>query len=93
MWNSISKILPVLVTNNHIINYDLLFKKDKIIEIEIKEEEKTKKINLNDRIKYTNKKYDITIIEIKKEDNIKNYLVLDDLIMDDILNNINKKHR
>ena len=85
-----NKILPVLVTNNHIINYDLLFKKDKIIEIEIKEEEKTKKINLNDRIKYTNKKYDITIIEIKKEDNIKNYLVLDDLIMDDILNNINK---
>ena len=41
-------------------------------------------------MKYTNEEYDITIIEIKEEDNIKNYLELDDIIINDILNNNNK---
>ena len=41
-------------------------------------------------MKYTNEEYDITIIEIKPEDNINNYLELDDIIMNDILNNKNK---
>ena len=85
-----NKILHVLLTNNHIINYDLLYKKDGIIELGIKEEEKIKKINLNNRMKYTSKEYDITIIELKNEDNIKNYLDLDDIILDNILNNKNK---
>ena len=41
-------------------------------------------------MKYTNEEYDTTIIEIKEEDNIKNYLKLDDIIINDIINNINK---
>jgi hypothetical protein len=41
-------------------------------------------------MKYTNKGNDITIIELKEEDNINNYLELDDIIMDDILNNIDR---
>ena len=41
-------------------------------------------------MKYTNEEYDTTIIEIKKEDNINNYLELDDIIINDISNNINK---
>ena len=44
-------------------------------------------------MKYTNKELDITIIEIKKEDNIKNYLELDEKIMDDIINNLNKNNK
>ena len=80
----------MLITNNHIINEDILYKKDGKIKIDIKEENEIKEIELKDRMKYTNEEYDITIIEIKKEDNIKNYLELDDIIKDDILNNNNK---
>ena len=52
----------------------------------------TIKIDLNNRIKYTNEIFDITIIEIKKEDNIKKYLKLDEKILDEIINSINKNN-
>ena len=48
------------------------------------------KLNLDKRMKYTNEKYDITIIELKETDEIKNFLELDDIIIDDIINNNNK---
>jgi len=47
-------------------------------------------------MKYTNREYDIAIIEIKDSDNINNYLDLDDYIIDDILkedNNINNIYK
>jgi len=82
-------MLKVLITNNHIINEDILYKKDAKISIFIKEEKKYKELNLNDRIKYTNKKkeYDITIIEIKENDGINNFLELDDKIINGIMTN------
>ena len=86
-------MLPVFITNNHIINKEFLYKKDNIISIDIEEEENTREINLNERMKYTNEEIDITIIEIKKEDNIKNYLELDEKILDDIINNVNKNNK
>ena len=78
-----SKLLPVLITNNHIIstkdiksnkNISLYLNNDKII--------KTIKLD-NNRLMYTNEKFDITIIEIKEnEDNLNNdYLELDDNII------------
>ena len=78
-----NNMLKVLITNNHVIKKDILFKKDQEISILIKEEKKIRKLNLNDRIKYTNdeKIYDITIIEIKEEDNINNFLELDDNVL------------
>ena len=84
--------LKVLITNNHVINEDLLYKDDSKISIYIKEEKQIRELNLNDRIKYTKKKeeYDITIIELKEEDGINNYLELDDKIMNDIINNENE---
>ena len=73
-----NKKIPVLITCNHVIdeyyleNYDkikLLFKDGNLVEI--------KDLKNNRRI-YTNKKYNITIIEIKEEDNINNqFLELD----------------
>ena len=78
------------MTNNNIINKDLLYKEGAKIEIDIKEETETKILYLNNRMKYTDKEYDITIIEVKEADNINNYLELDDVIMNDLLNNINK---
>ena len=84
-----NNMLPVFITNNHIINDDFLNKKNMKIEINIKEEKKAKVINLNERMNYTNEEYDITIIEIKEKDNIKSYLNLDNKIIDDIINNDN----
>ena len=71
--------LPVLITNNHVINKEVLDKNETIL-IVINNEEK--EIELNNRIKYTNKEYDITIIEIKEQkDKINNFLEIDDNII------------
>ena len=51
------------------------------ITISINNGSEIKEISLNNRIKYTNQKYDITIIEIKPDDNINDYLELDENIM------------
>ena len=74
-----NKIFPVLITNNHVINKEILNKNEKILIIINNEE---REIELKDRIKYTNEEYDITIIEIKeKEDKINKYLEIDDKII------------
>ena len=83
-------LLPVFITNNHVIDKDIPNNNDEKISIIIKEEENIKKVSLNNRMKYTSEKFDTTIIEIKNEDNIKNYLELDDIIIDNIINNKNK---
>ena len=86
------KMLNVMMTNNHVINNKLLYDYNSKIEIYIKKENKIKEIDLNDRLKYTNIEYDITIIEIKEKDNIKNFLELDDYIKNDILENNNNNY-
>ena len=83
-------MLSVFITNNHIIRKEILYKDSSIIEINIEEENNIRKLNLNNRIKYTNEEYDITIIELKNEDEINNYLELDDILINDIINNNNK---
>ena len=70
----IKNMLPVFITNNHIINKDLLYKDNTNLEIIVEDEYNVRNFNLNNRMKYTNEDYDITIIEIKKEDKISNYL-------------------
>ena len=88
-----NNMLPVFITNNHILNKALLYSNNTNIKIYIKEDTDIKIVtNLNKRIKYTNdeNEYDITIIEIKKEDNIKNYLELDDIIINSIIKGENK---
>ena len=76
-----NKMLPVFITNNHVINEKILYKENARISIKTKEDNLDKEINLNNRIKYTNKDYDITIIEIKENDEIKDYLELDEKII------------
>ena len=58
-----NKLLPVLITNNHILNENDI-ENNKIIELTINNKAISIKLD-NTRIKYTNKKLDITIIEIK----------------------------
>ena len=52
------KMLPVFITNNHIIDETYLEKKDRKIHIDIKEETNIKWIELNNRMIYSNKYYD-----------------------------------
>ena len=77
--------LKVLITNNHVINLD---NENEKITISMNNDSEIKEINLNNRIKYTNKEYDITIIEIKEEDNIKDYLELDENIIKEGINQL-----
>ena len=76
-----NKKFPVMITCNHIIS-DNIIKENEFISIELNNE--TKNINLKDnRIIYTNKKYNITIIEIIPEkDLIYSFLELDEQIFD-----------
>ena len=85
-----NNMLPVLISNNHTINRDFLFNNGSELEIHIKEKKDIIKLNLDKRMKYTDEEYDITIIELKENDEIENYLELDDIIIDDIINNNNK---
>ena len=67
-----------LMTNYHILN-EQYFKENKELNILFNDNSETKKIDLNiKRIIYYNKEYDTTIIELKEEDNIKEYLEIDD---------------
>ena len=61
-----NKIIPVLITNNHVINESILENENNKIKYTIYNQKELKYIKLNNRMKYTNKKYDITIIEIKE---------------------------
>ena len=78
-----SKILPVIITTNQVINTDDIKNKTNI-SLYLGNDKTIKTIKLdNKRLMYTNEKFDITIIEIKeKEDNLNNkYLELDDEII------------
>ena len=88
-------ILPVLITNNHVINIDDILN-NRIISIYLYNDKKTKKIKLDEnRKKYTNEKKDITIIEIKEnEDKLNNkYLELDDKIINYFNSKLNKNEK
>ena len=83
----LNNMLRVLITNNHIVNRELLFQKDAKISIQTKEDYKI--LDLNDRIKYTSEEFNITIIEIKDDDQINNFLELDETLNKDIIMNSN----
>ena len=76
-----NRVLPVLITNNHVIGENDIMKKETIT-VYLNNEKIAKKIKFdNERIYYINKKLDVTIIEIKEnKDDIKNFLELDDKI-------------
>ena len=75
-------LLQVLITNNHVIDESNLEKK---ITLSLNNDNEIKEIELKNRIKYTDKEYDITIIEIKdKKDGINKYLELDTKIQANI---------
>ena len=78
-----------MITNNHIIDEKIIKKNNNII-VSINDEKGKINIEINDNRKiYTNKKYDVTIIEIK-EAKIKKFIELDKSIFNDNLNIFNE---
>lgn len=73
-----SKNIKVFITNNHVLDQNFL-NKENTLNIFI--EEKKKIINLNrNRFILTEEKLDFTIIEILDEDNLDNFLEIDEFI-------------
>ena len=73
-------LLPVLITNNHVLPRDLINSKN---EIKIIINGETKTIFLKQRKIWTDEKMDYTCIEIKeKEDNINSFYYLDDNVLE-----------
>ena len=63
-----------LFTNNHILDENFFNNNNNLVIIY---KDKEKEIKLNNKIKYTNKNLDFTIIEIQDEDNISDYFEID----------------
>ena len=94
--------LTILITSSEFISKEFL-EKEKELDLLIINEKTNKHINLNDRIKYTNTDYNLSIIEIKEDsDDIHNFFELDENIKNQdtkklinekiyILQNFNKK--
>ena len=80
----------VLITNKHILNKDNI-KIDNILKISINNEEEYKDIKIDDkRLILIDEAKDVTIIEIKEEDNINDYLEIDNRYN---LNNIEERYK
>jgi len=79
--NNITK--NFLMTNYHVLN-EKYYNENNKINLLINDEDITKIIDLRmNRITYFNKKYDITLIELNENDNINNFLELDDKLFKD----------
>ena len=94
--------IPVMITNNHIIDEEYIIGNNNI-NITLDDDNISKTIILNDNRRiYTNKEYDITIIEIKCEkdklnekdekDKINNFMDLDEKIFINNSNELYKNH-
>ena len=85
-----SSLLCIITTDYSELKEDILRVNERKIEIKIRNKKGTKTINLNNRLIYTNNTYGITIIEIKYDDDIRNFLELDNIIIDGILDDFDE---
>ena len=88
-----NEIIPVMITANHIINQEIIDKEKKInVTLNDDDENQNKNIKIDSNRKiYTNEKYDITIIEIKPdEDEVHYFLEIDKNIFREINNIYNE---
>jgi len=85
---SLKKNITLMITNNHIIDEEILKKYSKI-EVSLNDGEETIEIDLNNKKLYTNIIYDTTIIEINEE-KIEHYIDLDESILEENINIYNK---
>ena len=71
--------INILITNNHVLDFDSLYNQHKLTIFDFKENKKIINLKLN-RYKYTNKELDFTLIEILEQDHLSDYLFLDEFI-------------
>lgn len=77
-----NELVPVVITNNHVINNELINNKNIKIILNIKGKDKFQNFEMNnDRCFYTNEDLDTTIIQLKESDEINNFLELDENII------------
>ena len=75
--------LKVFMTNYHVLD-EKSFEENQNLNLLLNDEKEILKLDLEiERKTYLNKDYDITIIELKDEDKINNYLELDDNLFQD----------
>ena len=80
-----NKTMNCLMTCYHVLN-EKYYDKNNQINLLLNDEEEIKVIDLTrERKTYFNKDYDITIIQLNDDDNIYNFLELDDRLKDDII--------
>ena len=87
--NNLESIKVLIINNNILSKIDI--ENEKKIKISINDDKIYKYIEINkSRLIFTSEKYDITFIEIKEKDELKDFLELDNNINEDknILNNI-----
>lgn len=80
----LNNMLPVLISVDFFFRNDLLYKDHQKISLELNNKNNII-LDLNDRIKYSNREFKTVIIEIKENDGIKDFLEFDDFILKDIL--------
>ena len=78
----------VMITNNHVINEEIL-KNNSKLEVSLNDDIEKIEINLKNKKLYTSKVYDVTIIELNV-DEIQHYIDLDESIFEDNKNIYNK---
>ena len=73
-----NEIMNVLMTNYHVLDENY-YNENNIFNLFINDDKDVKILNLkNERKAYFNEEYDLAMIELKEEDDINNYLELDD---------------
>ena len=77
-----NKKYEVMITNNHIINEEIIKKREKI-KVSLNDGKEKKFIEIMNKKIYTSKEYDTTIIEINNKDNIDKYLEIDEEIFEE----------
>jgi hypothetical protein len=83
--------MTVLITNNHVLGEDKI-EIDENITVSLNNDEKTVNIEIDDkRRRYTNEILDVTIIEVKEDDEIENFLTLDKKLINIIKSDKNEK--
>ena len=88
-----NKLYKLLIINNHVLNEKDIIEGNKI-NISLNNEKIFKEIKIDSNRKtYTNKNLDVTIIEIKDEDNINNFLLLDSNIINNDISNYNNIYK
>ena len=80
--------INLMITNNHVINEEIL-KKNSKLEVSLNDGIEKIEIDLNNKKLYTSQEYDVTIIEVN-EDKIKYYIDLDESIFEENKNLYNK---